>query len=203
MSVAAPTWTLNAAAVLARTTLAAANINQFTWDLRGKFMGRLYAAAGRAGTTAITGSPLSLIVRPIHNNGAHRFPVNPWGKIAGGVTALAPTISGTQNAPQSSLTLSSTTSMVAGDLICVGYNTSNEEYCRVAKVTSGTVILLDAPTINNHANAEVVTTQADIWIIPVPGGSLVEVVFDYGACSAGPTLSIQAWGETYDSDTIT
>lgn len=118
------------------------------------------------------------------------------------MTALSTTINGTQNAPQTSLTLASTASMAAGDILCVGYNTANEEYCRVSKVTSGTVVLLDAPTINNHANSETVTTQAEVWAIPVPGGHLYEVIFDFGACSAGPTLSVSAWYETYDYDTI-
>lgn len=199
---ASPHWTGQTTAVQAQTTVAPAANQRATMDLRSVYGAMLYVNVGRSATTAITGNPMTLVVRPLHNNGARRHPANPHGRLAGSAAALAPTISGTQNAPQTSLTLSSTTSMVAGDLICVGYGTANEEFCRVSKVTSGTVILLDAPTINNHANSEIVTTQAESWAIPIPGGHLYEVIFDFGACSAGPTLSVSAWYETYDYDTI-
>jgi hypothetical protein len=202
MSTSTPNWTGQTTAVQAQTTVAAACNQRATMDLRAKYQARLYVAVGRAGTTAITGSPLTLVVRPLHNNAARRHPANPLGRVAGSVTAVSTTINGTQNQPQTSLTLTSTTGMAVGDILCVGYNSANEEYCRVSKVTSGTVVLLDAPTIVNHANGETVTNQGESWIIPVPGGSLYEVIFDFGACSAGPTLSVSAWYETYDSDTI-
>ena len=44
---------------------------------------------------------------------------------------------------------------------------------------------------------------AESWSIPVPGGSLYEIIFDYGGSSSGEAVAVLASAQTYDSDTIT
>lgn len=45
--------------------------------------------------------------------------------------------------------------------------------------------------------------KSDAWApIIISGGSLYEVIFDYGDDAAGESVTVQCLAQTYDSDTI-
>jgi hypothetical protein len=196
--------------VLANTTVTLGSVNRVTpIDWRTKWGGYIFARIGRLGTTALTNGVTVLIRRVIAPSGAysaatavlHPAAVSPF---VGGITAAVSTTCAASGNPagSASLTVASTTSFVVGGYIYIdGAGSGNKEFLRVAKITSGTVLLLDAPTQLAHNSAsDNVTTQADVLTpVWVDGGSFIEVVIDYGASTTGSSVAAEVYAQSFDS----
>lgn len=203
-----PSWTADADLV-AITTVALNAVSRTTFSLNGKLGALIHIWLGRGGTTALTNG-VDIRIRRALNNGSW-FPAAPlvaFRSQSAACVSTTCTASGTpNNAGVASLTVASTTSFAAGDVICIQDNatpTSLTEWAVVARVTSSTVLLLDHPTINAHNNtAHTVRNKADYfqaWIEGAPGAtSSHELVIDYGDDTAGEAVTVQARIETFDS----
>jgi hypothetical protein len=201
-----PIWTDNVS-VVAATTVAAGSATRGTVDLRGKPGAQLLAWIGRKGATA-PASGIVVEARRVLNNAT---------PTVGGVTGT--TIPFTSQTVASNATtvnadsttagtfpatvgVASATGIVAGDLLCLydaGF--TRLEFARVSKI-SGTTVTFDGSLQFQHtaAQADNVTRVADRFSTWLPGGSLYEVVFDYGASATGSDVVVLAKAQTYDSD---
>lgn len=179
--------------VVARGATARGTIN-----LSAKFGAYVLVTIARMGTTALTNG-VDVLFRRMIASAARRhlgaFPQLKSNTIAASVTTC--TAAGTPNpVGSSSLTVASTTGFAAGDLIAiqdsdVTPSASITEFARVAKVTSGTVLLLDAPTLFAHNNvAHTVRNKVDTWTVWLEGGCTYEVIIDYGDDSAGESITV-------------
>jgi hypothetical protein len=204
MSTTTPTWTDNVT-VIASVVLARGSTSRGTLDLRAKLGGRVFLKAGRGGTSAITADGLVYIVRPVLNNdaagGVHPFY---YQTPCPGTAAVATTVNSDSNSGQAALNVAAIGAIVAGNFICIqdsGGGVTRLEYHRVSKVAAG-VLTLDRNLSITHtaAQADTVRSQADILApIFIPGGSLYEIIVDYGAASAGDSITIQVLAQTFDS----
>lgn len=207
MGTITPTWTDNVSVVSAQVMARAATPVRGTIDLRSKIGARLFIRIGRGGTAAITNG-VNVLVRPVVNNGGAggTHPAASWSQITGTTAANSTTVSSTSNSGQNVLTVASGTGFAAGQIICIqdsGGGVTRLEFARISKISGGT-ITLDAPLNYTHtsAQADTVRNQADVFIAPfIEGGTLYEVIFDYGDDSAGDSVTIQCLAQTYDTDT--
>jgi hypothetical protein len=133
-------------------------------------------------------------VIPTLNNDGTRSPAPLMARISQTAAAVAPTQSGASSAGDQSITLSSATSVTAGDYVCVGEGTANEEYAQVSKVVTA-VVTFSEPLKLAHANSDPFTTKADVWVGWIPGGATYSVVFDYGASGAGDSVRVKAFAQ--------
>lgn len=198
---ATPTWTESALVTI--NTLARNAVSRTTLDLRAKFGAYVLARIGRGGTTALTNG-VDFICRRTYNNDAEIFPAGLPAFRGESVAANGTTCAASGNtAPVTSLTVASTTGYAAGDLICIQDNatpTGLTEWARVARVTSATVLLLDAPTKNSHnSTAHTVRNKADAWAVYLEGGALWEIIVDYGDDTAGESITLEVVAQTNDS----
>lgn len=209
MSSVTPVYTDNVS-VIAAAVLARGSTTRGTIDLRSKLGARLYAKLGRGGTTALTNG-VNLLIRPVvNNNGASAGAVHPYSidmlsqTVAASSTTCATSDS---NSGQAALNVASITGFAAGDLICIqdsGGGVTRLEWHRVSKTATG-VLTLDRNLSFTHtsAGADTVRNKADVFPpIWVPGGSLYEVIFDYGDDAAGDSVTIQCLAQTHDSMSI-
>lgn len=202
-SLVTPSWTDNIS-ILAITTLARNAVSRTTFDWRTKWGGYVFIRLGRGGTAALT-SGVYVLLRRTLNNGAFEHVVGSVQFASQTIAAVSTTCTAAgspNNAGVTSLTVASTTGFAAGDLILIQDTsppTVASEWCRVARVVSSTVLLLDAPTISDHNNvAHTVRNKADIFVAWIEGGALNELIIDYGAPTTGDTITIEAWAQTLD-----
>lgn len=204
-STVTPTWTDNVS-VIAATTVANTGTARGTIDLRSKAGAYITIWIGRKGTTAPGASILGLIRRVLNNGTATPGGTSTPVSFSSGTAAInQTTINADASAAATSIVVASGTGFVAGDQICI-YDSgfTRLEFARVSRV-SGTTLYLDAPILYAHtaAQADNVSRQADffgpVWIA---GGSLVEVVVDYGTTATGSDVVVLAKAQTYDSDSI-
>lgn len=208
-----PSFTDNVS-VVAAAVLAKGATSRGTLDLRAKFGAYLMVKMGRGGTTALTNVPHVLIRRVINNDTAAAGGVHPFflDLPASATTAANSTTIGNADANigQAVVTVASTTGFVAGQLICIqdaGGGVTRLEWQRVSKVTGGAngTLTLDRNLQYTHTSVGVdtVRNQADVFApVWLAGGSLWEVIFDYGAEAAAESITVSALAQTYDSDTI-
>lgn len=199
-----PVWTDNIA-ILAMTTLAKGSVSRTTFDWSAKWGGFVFIRIGRGGTTALS-SGIAVLLRRLINGVAIE---HVGGAIPNVMSKIAAAISTTcaaagNNAGVTTLTVASSASFAAGDLILVSAaapTAADTEWCRVADIPAGgTTLLLDAPTKFAHNNvAHTVRNQADLWTVWLEGGSQYELIIDYGDPAAGDTATIEAWAQTMDS----
>ncbi len=206
--VVTPTWTDNVT-IVALTTLARNAVSRTTFDWRTKWGGFVFIRFGRGGTTALS-SGLPVILRRMINAAAieHVGGATPaFVTQSAAAVATTCTASGSPNPiGATSLTVASTTSFAVGDLVFIdgSAGTTNSEVVRVARVTSATVLLLDAPLIYAHNNvADAARNRADMFTCWLEGGAEYELIIDYGAPAAGDTATIEALAQTLDSIAIT
>jgi hypothetical protein len=197
-----------AAAVLARGSTA-----RGTLDLRSKYGAYLFVKIGRGGTTGLTNGVDVRINRVLNNDTATPGGVHPGGiPLLSSIAAAASTTIGNAdaNSGQAVVTVASTTSFAAGDLICIqdaDAGVTRLEFQRVSKVAGGAngTLTLDRNLQYTHTSlvADTVRNKADVFApIWLAGGSLWEVIFDYGDDAAGDSVTVQAKAQTYDSDSI-
>jgi hypothetical protein len=208
-----PVWT-DAVMVVAPTLVSAAGASvRGTIDLRSKFGARLYCKIGRLATTVLAAS-INVYVRPVLNNGAtgsnlpFTHPVGPTFQSQIAVTVCPTVATNNQAAGSKSLDVSSGTSMAAGDVICIsdsgGTTFTRTEFKTVSKVSSNNLTLVTGlDYAHTTAQADIVSRLADVFTpMILPGGSLYEVVFDYGPSATGGNVVVMAHAQTYDSNTV-
>ncbi|KKN77709.1 hypothetical protein LCGC14_0356830 [marine sediment metagenome] len=171
------------------------------WDLTSKRGGMLFLYVGREATGTVTGLPVRINVRRNADDGPS---VNSsLSRVGGAVSANATTIN--VNSSGQILQVASVSGFAAGDFIVVGDMAvgTRVEFARVAKVVASTLVLDDLMKgPHTSAQADVVTNQADLWQMWVPGGVNVTIQADYGA-GGGPDVVIRAVGQIYTGETTT
>ena len=205
MATATPVWTDNVS-VIAAATLAAGNKTRGTLDLRSKFGAMIFLRLGRKGATAPASAIQAQIRRVINNDGAGGIHPGAPIPLAGSTsTGQSTTVNSDSNSGQNVLNVASVTNFAAGDMICI-YDTSfaRLEFHRVSKVSGSTLVLDDnLGYTHTAAQADNVTRMADVFApVWLNGGSLWEVVVDYGASASGSDYVVECKAQTYDSDTI-
>ncbi len=186
-------------------TLARNAILRTTLDLRARHGAYALPLIGRQGTTALTNGVDFLVRRTVAAN-TITHPGAYAAFVSQAVAAISTTCAASGNdAGVGTLTVASTTSFVAGDTIMVGDPAAvgTIEWCRVARITSGTALLLDAPTrLAHNSTAHFVRNKADafgpVWL---DGGAICEVIFDYGDDTAGEAVTVACYAQLYDSNT--
>lgn len=212
-SIITPVWT-DGVVVVAPTLVSAAGASvRGTIDLRGKLGARVFCKIGRLATTVLAAS-INVYIRPVFNNGATgtnimaEHPSSPIFQSQIAVT-VAPTVATTANIGDKTLVLSAGTSMVAGDTICIsdsgGSTFTRLEFKTVAKVATATLTLTEGLEYQHTSGAaDIVTRLADVFSpISLAGGSLYEVIFDYGPSATGGNVVVCAHAQTYDSNSAT
>ncbi len=213
MALVTPNFTDNLSVVTAQV-LARGSTVRGTIDLRTKFGAYVFAKIGRGGTTALSGGTTPgvdvLMRRVLNNDVAVAGGVHPAGipaYLSSIVAASSTTVNVNSNSGQAVLNVASVTGFAAGDLICIqdsGGGVTRLEWHRVSKV-SGSTLVLDRNLQFSHtaAQADTVRNKADVFAPAwLPGGSLWEVIFDYGDDSAGESVTVQALAQSYDSETV-
>ena len=189
MATVTPVFTDNVS-VIAAATLAKGAVSRGTIDLRTKYGAWLFMKIGRGGTTALTNG-IDIFARRVLNNDV----ATPGGRHPAGIqlAMAAPTtacngnttVAATSVAGQNELFIA-IANFAVGDLICITDAAYTRlEWGRISKLTVavGTGVTLSAPLQYTHtlAQADTVRNKADVltplWI---DGGSLWEVIFDYG-----------------------
>lgn len=208
------TWT-DAVVVVTPTLISAAGASvRGTIDLRTKLGMRLFIKIGRLATTVLAAA-IDVYVRPVLNNGVtgsnlpFTHPTGPMFQSQIAVT-VAPTVATTDRAAGVKLlTLSATTSIVAGDVICIsdsgGTTFTRTEFKIVSSVSSPTLTLVEGlDYAHTAAQADIVSRLADVFgPINLAGGSLYEVIFDYGKSATGGNVVVMAHAQSYDSNLVT
>jgi len=136
-------------------------------------------------------------------NGGVIHPGASVGLSGGNASGQATTVNADSSAGQIILNVASTLSFAAGDMLCI-YDSgfTRLEFARVSRVSGSTLILDDELAITHTgAQADNVTKAADVFTpLLLPGGSLWEVVIDYGAATSGSDYVVHAFAQTYDSE---
>lgn len=213
-SVITPSWTDAIVVVAPTKILAAGTPVRGTIDLRGKRGAYLFAKLGRL-TTTVLATPINVHVRRVLNNGVtgtnipfeHPTPAQFQSQIA--VTVCPTVATNNQSAGSNSLDVSSGTSIVAGDIICIsdsgGTTFARTEFKTVSKVTTNNLKLAEGlDYAHTTAQADIVSRLADVFSpIPLAGGSLYEVIFDYSISATGGDVVVMAHAQSYDQDNAT
>lgn len=205
-----PSWS-DFQPVIAVAGLAKGSTSRATLDLRTANGAYIFGKLGRGGTTALTNG-VDFLVRRILNNGAAgigvRHPAGMYPLRSEYAAAASTTVNVDSNSDQNELKLASISGLAVGDLLCItdaGF--TRTEWARISKLTvaSGTGITLDAPLVYTHTSAQADTVRNKAEVFPplwIPGGSLYEVIFDYGDDAAGEDVVIQALAQIYSKDSI-
>lgn len=208
MSTATPNFT-DYQSVIPAAALARGSTVRGTLDLKAKYGGMLFVQISRGGTTALTNG-VGISVRKLVNDGTNDIP-HPgdyWAGLSGTVAASATTCATSDsNSGQPALNVALITGFAAGDNICIqdsGGGFTRFEFARVSKTAAG-VLTLDRNLIFTHtaAGADTVRNKADLFApIFLEGGSLYEVILDYGDDAAGESVQVRAYATLYASDGI-
>lgn len=210
MAAITPSFTDTPVSVLAATVLARGSTARGTWDGRTKFGAYLFLKIGRGGTAALTNGIDVLVRRVLNNDTAGAGNVHPAGMpalLSTTVAASATTVSADSASGQATLNVALITGFAAGDILCIqdsGGGVTRLEWHRVSKTATG-ILTLDRALQFTHtaAQADTVRNKADVFApIWIPGGSLYEVIFDYGDDAAGDSATVQALAQVYDQDTL-
>jgi hypothetical protein len=190
-----------------------------TLDLRAKRGAQLFLAIGAGGTTDIAAAGPDVLIRRVLNNdgAAHRYAAglrltfsaidtatrllnNGAGYAAGSVSFAFDGHGGKAAALQDKWFFWGVDAIpgASGALNPVGSG------CEVLRTSKGTAtpLVVDRPCAYAHINNEILGL-AESWSLWIPGGSLYEIVFDYGGQSAGEMVAVMADAQTYDVDTVT
>ena len=203
-----PSFTDTGTTVVAGATVANGATARGTIDLRSKYGAWLFIRVAWLGTTAPGTQALDILVRRTINNNGNEHPgavVSRKTTVKNGstITSIATNANSSAGATTQT-TASAWTGIVAGDIIFIGGNagtvTGTAEWARVSKI-SGTTLTVDAPFIGAHTSGDTVVNGSDcfapMWLA---GGSVYEVICDYGANAAGSSVYFEALAATYNSD---
>ena len=211
MATFTPSWTDAGGTVVSPQCLTRGNSVRGTIDLRTKYGAFLLAGIGRGGTTALTNGVNFIARRVPNNDGVHIA-----ADFCNFVTATAAAILKLVNfvagyaAGEQTLTIDGTGTPSASDIFCLwgvgaipanGTALSTLEFLRCSLQAGGTSITFDTTTKQAHADNEYLTSKAECYCVWLPGGSVYEVIFDYGDDTAGEAVAVACYHQTYASDT--
>ncbi len=218
MTTAAPTWTDNVV-VQAPYAIVKGESVRATLDLRTKRGAQLFLGVIFGGSTDLSVG-VDVLVRRVLNNdsAAARFAAgmrlttgidpgirlvnNNPGPYAVGTTSFAfDGHAGRAAALQDKYGFWGVTSIPGSSGAITPESGSGVEILRTSKGLT-TPWVTDRGAAYAHVDNEYIGL-AESWSIPVPGGSLYEIIFDYGGSSSGEAVAVLASAQTYDSDTIT
>jgi hypothetical protein len=185
---------LTGAAVVAKGAIARGTI-----DLRGKGGGKLFAAVGKGGTTALSAGALVGAFPLIDQGGGV---LRKWSNTINKRQTNTTTVNGNTTcatsdsaANQNVLTVASVTGFAAGDTILIqdaGGGVTRAEFGVISKIVGSTLVLREnLEYAHTAAGADTVRNQADIFpMMELDGGDQIEVVLDYGAEATGDSLTV-------------
>lgn len=165
-----------------------------------KLAARLLVQVGRLDNTAID-VPYRTHIREITDSGI-THPVDTLTRVGGEATAVATTVDANSNAQ--TLNVTNTTNFAAGDKICIvkADGTTNLEFHTIAKITNpgagGELILVELLEVQ-RVDTDIVTNEADLWSIILPGGTIWDIIGDYGEAGSGPSIVTRVIQQTWDS----
>jgi hypothetical protein len=180
-----------------------------TIDLRANYGAFLFPKIGRGGTAALSAGVVVRARRVLNADIAMAGGVHPVGTtLRGGVTAASATTVNVDSASGgAALNVASVAGFAAGDLICIqdsGGGVTRLEWHIVSKTAAG-ILTLDRNLQFTHTavQADTVRNQSDVFApVWVPGGSLIEVVFDYGSQTTGDSITIHCPAQQYVNEQI-
>lgn len=218
MTTIAPSWT-DSVDVLAPYGLIKGELIRATLDLRSKIGAQLFLGVIFGGAADLSVGVDAIVRRVLNNDGADpRFAVgtryttgidpairlvnNNPGPYAVGTTSFAfDGHSGRTAALQDKYGFWGTATIPTSSGAISPAAGSGVEIHRTSKGTS-TPWVTDSPAAYAHVDNEVFGL-AESWTLWLPGGSLYEVIFDYGGSSTGEAVCCLANAQTYDSDSAT
>lgn len=209
MATFTPVWTDSGTEVISPRCMARNTIVRSTVDLRTAVGAYLFAGIGRGGTTALTNGVVFRARRVPNNDGIH-FAADYVQYTSTTAAAVLKLINNGSNysAGATTMTIDGTGTPAVGNTLCFWGQTSipadttaltTLEFLRCAK-SNTTSLTTDTTTMQTHNDNEYITTMADTWSVWVPGGSVYEVIFDYGDDAAGESVAIVCYSQTYTHD---
>ena len=205
-----PVWTDSGTAVISARCMARNTIVRSTVDLRTRIGAYLFAGVGRGGITALTNG-VNFIVRRVPNNDGIHIAADLINYLSTSAAAILKLINYGSNytAGVTAMVIDGTGTTITGEIWCLWGVTAipadttaltTMEFLRNCKVASTTSITFDTTTKQAHNDNEILTNKADCWNIWIPGGSVYEVIFDYGDDAAGESVAIVCYSQTYTND---
>ena len=194
------TTPLIASSVLsARSSLSFGGTKREVLDLINMYGADLWVLIARQGTSAFTGFPPVVVIRPTYSTDAIRVPGDVYGRSTNNSAANKPTLSSGGGAGSTAIVVNSATGFAVDQIIAIESGTSSVEWARISKI-SGTTLTLDAPLIATHSNGVDVTNYAEVIYVPLPGNKQYEIIVDYGNATAGPDLDVKMLVNKYTGD---
>jgi hypothetical protein len=174
-------------------------------DVSGKFSGRYFIELGRSVATALTNEINFRIEASAKSSGNDEwFPVYQFTSGSGKTAAISTTLNGATTAGNTTATLTSGTSIVAGSFLYFRETgtPANSEWSRVASI-SGAVVTFEEAQTRSHTNAIAVTSLAEkvSGDIDFTNIGRIRLVVDSASLASGQTVDILAWLTTFDSAT--
>lgn len=218
MTTIAPSWT-DSVDVRTPYALLKGELIRSTLDLRTKIGAQLFLGVIFGGSTDLSVGVDAIVRRVLNNDGtdpryaygmrfttgidpAVRLVNNNPGPYAVGTTSFAfDGHAGRTAALQDKYGFWGVTSIPGSSGAISPESGSGVEIHRTSKGTT-TPWVIDSPAAYAHVDNEIIGL-AESWSLWVPGGSLIEVIFDYGGSSTGEAVAVLASAQTYDSDTAT
>ncbi len=212
MSSSVPSWTdFNAeifALIVAPTKAPDEGLESTaTVALQGKYGAWLWFQAGRTDNVAITGNPVRFNVR--RGSSTFGLPNSPFSRVGGNTTAVATTVDTESHAADLPLNVTDTTGFTIGDYIAImtaGPSVTNLEFHRISRIDNAGAsgeLVLDTALEFLRPVTDIVTNQADLFQMWLPGGANYEIGIDYGGCSAGPSLAARVFSQIWNNITTT
>lgn len=191
--------------ILAARTLTRGSTKRGTLDISADNILRaeIRLAVGRSGTTALTNGVDVLVRRLYDSTIRHMSPILAVRTTVGASVGKTQ-VNGAMSVGDAAILVDSLTNFTAQDQVCFwGTATdpttlSNDaaqadlEFCRVSNIVTALTLGLDAGVLIAKKDNEYVTDQAEHFSCWCPGGSIYEVIFDYGDDAAGDLVAIQA-----------
>ena len=205
-----PVWTDSGTAVISARCMARNTIVRSTVDLRTAVGAYLFAGVGRGGITALTNG-VNFVVRRVPNNDGIHIAADYIKLASSYAAAILKLINYGTNytAGVTTMAIDGTGTTITGEIWCLWGVTAipadttaltTLEFLRNCKVASTTAITFDTVTMQAHNDNEILTNKADCWQVWLPGGSVYEVIFDYGDDAAGESVAIVCYSQTYTND---
>jgi hypothetical protein len=210
MATFTPVWTDSGTQVISPRCMARGTVVRGTIDLRTAFGAYLFAAIGRGGITALTNG-VNFIARRVPNNDGIHIAADTVNFTSSYAAAILKLINYGSNYTSgvTAMVIDGTGTTIPGEVYCLWGQTSipadttalsTLEFLRAVNTGSTTAITFDTATKQAHNDNEYITNKADAWCVWIPGGSVYEVIFDYGDDAAGESVAIVCYAQTYTND---
>lgn len=175
-------------------------------DVSTKAYGQVFIKVGRTVATALTNELKFRLEASSQSSGNDEWvPIWEGTTVKGKTASISSTVNDASfNAGDTTVTVTSAASMVAGDVIYFRETgtPANSEWCRIVSISSNTLTLEEATT-RNHTNSINVATQAEEISFQVNLLAVIRLrlVVDSASSASGQTVDVLAWINTMDSVT--